>query len=157
MQGRELLERLARLILLRVERWLDQGLGSCVLRDTQLSRMVEDSLLYFHQHRYELGASVIMPNHVHCIVRPFGTDDRQLEEITGSWKSYTSRRIHGILGKSGVLWQDESYDRIVRDEEHLWQCLQYIGSNPRKVGLTDAEYRLWVNPTWQAIGWKFSR
>jgi hypothetical protein len=61
------------------------------------------------------------------------------------------------LGKTGVLWQDESYDRIVRDEEHLWRCLQYIGSNPRKIGLTNAEYRLWVNPDWEAIGWTFSR
>src|SRR5437879_5120979 len=69
-------ELLARETMRRAEQWLDQGLGSCRLRDGVASKMVADALHYFDGQRYQLGSYVIMPNHVHVIVRPFedGTD-----------------------------------------------------------------------------------
>ena len=96
-----------------------------------------------------------MPNHVHCIVRPLTTVILELEDIIGSWKSFTGRKINQTLGQEGSLWQDESYDRIIRDEAHLWRCLQYIGRNPKKAGLTNESCQLWINPEWEKIGWKF--
>jgi len=149
------LEQLARMVFERIENWLDQGTGSCVLRDTASSLLVHRSMQHFQGQRYELGASVIMPNHVHCIVRPLATLIAELEDVIGSWKSFTGRRINLTLGKDGVLWQDESYDRIIRDEEHLWRCLQYIGRNPKKSALSDESCRLWINPDWERLGWGF--
>src|SRR5262249_7640478 len=129
------LEELARTIQKRVERWLDQGMGSCVLRQAALAALVASSLHHFDGKRYELGCYVVMPNHVHLVVRPLMPDAHPLEEILGSWKKYTSRRINGELKTADDLWQDESYDRIIRDEEHLWQVIQYVGSNPERAGL----------------------
>ncbi|MEX0715729.1 MAG: hypothetical protein WD066_04045 [Planctomycetaceae bacterium] len=59
------------------------------------------------------------------------------------------------MERDGALWQEESFDRIIRDAEHLWQCLQYIGRNPRFAGLPRDAYSLWVNPKWEACGWRF--
>jgi hypothetical protein len=50
---------------------------------------------------------------------------------------------------------DESYDSIVRDPEHLWRCLQYIGNNPGKAKLPSDHYDKWVCPDWVKLGWGF--
>jgi REP element-mobilizing transposase RayT len=95
-----------------------------------------------------------MPNHVHAIVRPFDWGDDPVEEILRTWKGTTARRINERAGDDGSLWQRESFDRIIRDEEHLWRVLQYIGSNPRNAKLREGEYVLWMNPEWTDVGWK---
>lgn len=154
-QDKKSYEQLARMVFERIELWLDQGSGSCVLGDSASSGLVHQSMQHFQGERYELGASVVMPNHIHCIIRPITEKEVKLEEITGSWKSFTARRINKTLGQEGELWQDESYDRIIRDEEHLWRCLQYIGRNPKKAGLANEKCQLWVNPEWERTGWRF--
>ena len=55
----------------------------------------------------------------------------------------------------GSLWQQESFDRIVRDEEHLWRVIQYIGRNPAKAGLPRTQWNRWIDPNWEALGWRF--
>jgi hypothetical protein len=37
----------------------------------------------------------------------------------------------------GSLWQDESYDPIVRDEAEFLEKWQYIRNNPLKASLAD--------------------
>jgi putative transposase len=94
-----------------------------------------------------------MPNHVHAIVRPLAGNS--LEAITKSWKQYSSIRINRIRGTKGEIWQSEAFDRIIRDEEHLWRVIQYIGGNPIKAKLPKEEYSLWLRAEWDALGWKF--
>src|SRR5580704_10349592 len=60
------LQKLARIMGERVEAWLDQGLGNCVLKDPLLAAFVSDAMHHFDGQRYELGAYVVMPNHVHA-------------------------------------------------------------------------------------------
>jgi len=116
---------------------------------------VAKSLRYFDGERCELGAYVVMPNHVHAIVRPFARDDMALSRILQSWKRHASRQINQLLGRSGALWQDECYDRLLRDEPHLWNTLQYIGRNPEAANLNPSAVPRWVSPKWESIGWKF--
>jgi hypothetical protein len=66
-----------------------------------------------------------------------------------------ARQINGAVGRSGVLWHDESFDRIIRDEEHLYRCIQYIGRNPRRIGLPKDWWIRWIRPSWEALGWTF--
>ena len=94
-----------------------------------------------------------MPNHVHAIIRPLG--NLSLEDIVASWKKFTSRRINALEGTSGYLCQQESFDRIIRDAEHLWRTIQYIGRNPKLAGLPVGSCPLWIRPEWEALGWKF--
>ena len=53
-----------------VQKWLDAGYGSCVLRRAEVRKIVEDALRHFDGDRYELGEFVVMPNHVHVLVTP---------------------------------------------------------------------------------------
>lgn len=139
----------------RAERWLDQGIGGCRLRDWVASKYVADALHYFDGGRYELGCYVVMPNHVHAIVRPFEGASDSLERILKSWKGYCANRINQQFRLSGAFWQEESFDRIIRDEEHLYKAIQYIGANPLKAGLKIEAVRRWVRPAWADLGYGF--
>ncbi len=148
------LQELARETTRRIEVWLDQGMGKCVLKEASLAAHVSSALHFFDDNRYELDCYVIMPNHVHVVVRPLGVE-YPIEEIVGSWKKFSARQINRELGQQGELWQEEAYDRIVRDEEHLWRIIQYIGSNPQRAGLWSSNCPLWIRPQWVELGWKF--
>jgi hypothetical protein len=53
-----------------MERLLDDCLGSCVLRQEKIAKILADALLYFNKKKYILDDWVIMPNHVHILVKP---------------------------------------------------------------------------------------
>jgi REP element-mobilizing transposase RayT len=152
---KEQLEQLAHDTMRRVEHWLDQGMGSCRLKDPTAARMVVDALHHFDGQRYELGCYVVMPNHVHAIVRPLLCDSDPLERILQSRKRHTASAINRHFGLTGPLWQEESFDRIIRDEEHLYRVIQYIGANPIKAGLSREQCPLWIRPEWEKLGWRF--
>jgi REP element-mobilizing transposase RayT len=145
-------EELASETARRVERWLDQGLGRCRLKDSAAARLVVDAMHYFDGQRYELGSYVVMPNHVHAVVRPLMCNEEPLERILQSWKRYSAREINRRFELTGTFWQEESFDRIIRDEEHLWRVLQYIGSNPAMAGLSREQCPCWVRPEWVELG-----
>jgi REP element-mobilizing transposase RayT len=150
-------EELARQVQERIERWLDQGMGSCPLKEAALAAFLITAMNHFDGERYELGCYVVMPNHAHVIVRPLMPEAHPIEAIVGSWKKYSSRRINRALQQTGDLWQDESYDRLLRDEEHLWRAIQYIGANPDKAGLPREACPLWIRPHWVKLGWRFDK
>jgi valyl-tRNA synthetase len=117
----------------RVEEWLDAGYGSCFLRDPKVGEIVANALKNFAGERYTLFAWVVMPNHVHVLVRP--SPGYKIGDILHSWKLFTSRRINELVGRSGQLWQHESHDHIVRDESALARIAQYIEQNPQKAAI----------------------
>ena len=117
----------------RIEEWLDAGHGSCLLREPRAAEIVANALKHFDGERYDLGAWVVMPNHVHVIVKP--RPGHQLSEILHSWKRFTAREINRLRGSEGQLWQHESYDHIVRGEESLHRIREYIERNPVSAGL----------------------
>ncbi len=115
-----------------MERYLEAGHGSCVLRREPVRAEVEDSLRRFDGCRYQLGESAVMPNHVHALVRTMA--GWELERVVHGWKSFTANRINHGLGCSGPLWQEEFHDRIVRDEVEYERTIRYILNNPRGSG-----------------------
>jgi type I restriction enzyme R subunit len=50
-----------------IDRYLDEGMGSCLLRQPQHARIVSDAFHFFDGQRYELWSYVVMPNHVHVV------------------------------------------------------------------------------------------
>jgi putative transposase len=148
-------QELSREVMQRIEVWLDQGMGNCVLRDQENAATVADALHHFDGQRYELASYVVMPNHVHLLVRPLLDGEHSLENIVQSWKQFSAKRINQRLDKRGSIWQEESFDRIVRDEEHLYRCVQYIGANPSRAGLPADACLRWIRPQWDACGWRF--
>jgi REP element-mobilizing transposase RayT len=127
----------------KLDSLLDEGLGECVLREPALRDVVVNALHYFEGQRVEMFAFTIMPNHVHVLCRPLSGDS--LEQLTGSWKRYTSVEIQGRLRRRGALWQSESFDRIIRDSEHFAQAVRYIARNPEQAGLKPNEATVWIH------------
>ncbi len=91
---------------------------------------VVSALRHFAGQRYELSAWVVMDDHVHVLVQPLG--DFKLRDILHSWKSYTGSLLQKGRGRKGSIWQDEYFDRIVRDEPEFLEKAQYILDNPQK-------------------------
>src|SRR6185295_963721 len=85
----------ARLASERIECWLDQGMGKCVLQEPSVASLVSSAFHYHDDDRYELDCYVIMPNHAHVVLRPLRAE-YPVEEIVGSWKKYSARQINRI-------------------------------------------------------------
>jgi len=126
----------------QIDLWLDQGSGSCLLRDPSHARIVADALRHFDGNRYIAGSFVVMPNHVHVLFSPLGA--YSLSDIVKSWKGFTAHEINKLRGCKGTLWQDEYWDRLVRNEKHFAKCEQYIRDNPVKARLPTGEF-IWEN------------
>jgi len=146
----------------RVENWLDAGHGCCVLRDPRAADCVVGTWRRFAGERYDLIAWVVMPNHVHVLVRVY--EGVALGKMIQSWKSYTGRRIAPWMlekkrqeekrqekkrrederreekcragaRRSQVVWMREYWDRFIRDETHFGAVVDYIHRNPVMAGL----------------------
>ncbi len=130
-----------RLFSSRIDRYLDDGHGSCVLRRPELREIISESFGFFEGVRYEQLSRVIMPNHVHTcfVLHP----DWLLEKVLYSWKRRTSGVINERFGTSGQFWQHDYFDRLIRDGQHLRNVIRYIRRNPGKARLREGEYTLW--------------
>jgi REP element-mobilizing transposase RayT len=120
------------------DQWLDAGHGACVLREVGCRECVVATLLHSHDRQYWLHAWVVMPNHGHVLfsLHP----EASLAVEIGAWKSVSARGINRRLGRSGTLWQEDYFDRLIRDEEHFANCARYIRRNPGKAHLREGEY-----------------
>ena len=128
--------------LRKLEQILDQGLGECLLRDPDHRQIVVDALRHFDGTRCDMFAFTVMPNHVHVLCRPL--DDHELEDLCRSWKWYSTWRIQRRRGKRGGLWQQENFDRVIRDGEHYAKVVRYIANNPLAAKLRDDEAAVWL-------------
>jgi len=97
-------------------------------------RIALDACLFWNGRKCTVHACVVMADHVHMLVTPLplGSAERchSLSEILHSIKSYSAKRINELLGREGALWLDESYDRIVRDQDEFLEKWNYIRNNP---------------------------
>lgn len=82
-----------------------------------------------------------MPDHVHLLLKPVVSEsgtDFSLSKILQGIKGFSARAINKSRGTKGVLWLDESYDRIVRDYNEYLEKWNYIRNNPVKAELCQA-------------------
>lgn len=95
-----------------------------------------EALHYWDGRKWTLYAAVIMPDHAHTLVQPLTMSKEggvfDLAEIIHSVKSFSVHQINWLRDSQGSLWQDERYDRIVRDEVDFLEKWQYIMNNPVK-------------------------
>jgi len=72
----------------QVAAYLDQGHGSCYLKQPRVAKIVQDAILFLDKEKYLLSAWVVMPNHVHLITTPL--PGKTLAGIMQSLKSFYS-------------------------------------------------------------------
>ncbi len=150
----------------RADWWLDQQPAVRHFSAPRLSEIVVDAFHHWAGKRYDLLAYVVMPSHIHWVFRPIvgqvvnlssecsgqvdnlsynGKIRSPRERIMHSFKRHTARECNIVLHKQGSFWQDESYDRCVRDDDELLRIIQYVENNPVKAGMVE-----------QAKMWKYS-
>lgn len=127
----------------RVEKYLDAGHGACVLQRPEIAKIVIDNWHFFDSQRYDLIAYVVMPNHVHVLIKTY--KEWMLRDVVHGWKSFTGKEIKKELLKTGEppvppslaqsVWQSDYWDRFIRNEQHFYNTVQYIHNNPVKAGL----------------------
>lgn len=87
-----------------------------------------------HDLRYELGAWVLMPNHVHAALRLL--DGHDLASTVGGIKGSSAREANRLLNRSGSpFWAKDYFDRRIRNSEHGGRVVRYIENNPVKAKL----------------------
>lgn len=115
-------------------------------------KLVLKACRHFDGKRYHLWSAVVMSDHVHLLLTPMEHKKGEwypLSQILHSIKSFSSKEINKILNREGIVWQDESFDRIVRDEKEFLEKWEYIRNNPVKKGLceTSGKYEILYEST----------
>ena len=66
-------------------------------------------------------------------------------------KGASAHMINRRLGRKGKVWQEESFDRVLRSSESLDEKIAYILNNPVRKGLVSRpeDYYPWL---WTATG-----
>ncbi len=125
-------------------RSLDECHGKCLLKRPNLGAIVGIALLYYNDDKYDLDRFVVMPNHVHAIAQ-FRAGST-LDIVSQSWMRYTARQINAETGDSGVFWQPEPFDHIIRSPEQFEYLQQYVFDNLEKASLREGEFLYWERP-----------
>ena len=152
-----------------LEKTLDNAENGPVwLKDDRIAKEVANSLHYRDGKVYRLDAYCIMANHVHVVFAPLTKQSSKIDAINcpehqaqtnslcyntlssimQSLKGYTARKVNSLLGRNGSLWQHESYDHVIRDENEWRRIITYVLNNPVKAGLVD---------TWEEWRWNYCR
>jgi len=91
-----------------------------------------------NNYKFTLHAVVVMPEHVHMLLTPMNDPNGWpygLPDILKSLKGASARAVNKVLGASGPVWQEESFDHVLRSEDSLEEKREYIRQNPVRRGL----------------------
>jgi REP element-mobilizing transposase RayT len=95
--------------------------------------------MHDHETKYNLPVAVVMPDHVHVILTPLIDEVHgrifPLPEIMKAIKGASSHTINRQLGSHDAIWQEESFDHVLRSSEGLDAKIDYILQNPVRAGL----------------------
>lgn len=111
---------------------------TCERRPLFKDRLAAELLLnIFLYHKfachYRIYGFVIMPDHFHIVMQPYGEMD--LSAVIRRIKGNFTRFYNLHTGISGPVWQKGFYDRGIRGRQELIHTLEYIHNNPVRNGL----------------------
>jgi REP element-mobilizing transposase RayT len=110
---------------------------------------VLECCLHDHDIRFDLHVAVVMPDHAHLILTPLINTEVarvcSLAEIMCAIKGVSSHHINRRLCRNGRIWQEESFDHVLRSSEGLDEKIAYVMNNPVRKGLVSrAEEYPWL-------------
>lgn len=88
-----------------------------------------------HNHPFSLDAIVILPDHLHCILR-LPNEDQDFSTRIRLIKRYFSMQIDTSINhrKEKMVWQRRFWEHYIRNEEDWRTHMDYIHYNPVKHG-----------------------
>ena len=116
-------------------------MGDFMLPDSAKS-LVLNHCLYDDGKRYTLHAVVVLRTHVHLLLTPLsdGLASFRLAKIMGGIITVS---VNKHVRREGSLWQDESFDHMIRSEEDFADKLLYIQMNAVETGVKRPEGYPW--------------
>src|SRR5258706_8755285 len=103
------------------------------VRDVILQHCIRDD-----GKRIKLHAAVVMHDHVHLVLTPLRDEQGwpyAMFAILKLIKGVSARSVNKLLGSSGPVWQEESFDHVLRSDESFQAKTEYIRQNPVRRGL----------------------
>ena len=116
-----------------IDSQLDSGFGPDWLSRVHVADIVDNALKYFDGDRYDLHTWCIMPNHVHVLFQAW--QGHRIADIIQSWKSFTSKKCNEFLNRTGAFWQDDYFDRYMRNHADAQLTSAYILNNGGRASL----------------------
>jgi REP element-mobilizing transposase RayT len=90
----------------------------------------------------DLHAVVVMPTHVHMLFTALRNAEGWLVSLSQVMRLIKGRSAHflnRLLDRHGPVWQEESFDHVLRSNESLSEKANYICQNPVRAGLVRSE------------------
>ncbi len=82
------------------------------------------------RHPHEVIAVVVLPDHLHAVVRPL--DDTNYSTLLQELKKGFTRRV--CEGRRSSPWQPRFWEHTIRDTSDLQRHIDYLHLNPMKHG-----------------------
>lgn len=115
--------------------FLDEAIAQILEHTIHLNKKLKHFVLY---------AYVIMPDHMHLLVRP---SEANISEVMRSIKTNSSRDINrhnasratrvmgGYFSHKRFAWQEKFYDHVIMSDDDFRTHIEYIKVNPVKAGI----------------------
>jgi REP element-mobilizing transposase RayT len=104
------------------------------VRLNEIGTIVNQSWVNLPKHYagIELDAFVVMPNHVHGIIKLSDEPDTRhdIPEIVRGFKTFSARKANEHRRSGAALWQRGYHEHVIRDERALNRIRAYITHNP---------------------------
>lgn len=124
-------------LLKKYDKILDSGLyGNKYLAIQEIAEICKYSLHYLDGKDYKLICYCIMPNHIHLVFELI-RGNKGISKMMQSIKRSSTRKCNLALNRNGKFWQDEIYDRLVRDDKELYFIIKYVLMNPVNAGFVE--------------------
>src|SRR5262245_20036665 len=88
---------------------VDSKVGKPFL-DPNIAAIAASSLYRYDKQKYLLQAYVIMPDHLHIIIKPLF--ENTLAQLMQNFKGSTAYIINKQLNRTGKFWQTENFDHL---------------------------------------------
>ena len=128
---------LARKQFASIERILDSVSDARWLGNPEIASIVWENLEWLRNRNWMIYAAILMPNHMHLLMRNEDGQTLELLHDLAQFKSYTARKANKALNRGGAFWAREDFDHWIRSREKFEGTVRYIANNPVKAGLTE--------------------
>jgi REP element-mobilizing transposase RayT len=129
----EALNECYRKMFIKMESVLDvASVGATWLKEPRIAALILKGFEWLERKGWKVPAAVVMPNHVHCLMRNDNGQTAQLAEHLGLMKGSIAREANKILGRNGSFWLSEVFDHWCRSPEKIESAKKYIYQNPVK-------------------------
>ena len=122
----------------KIDQYIDVSTKGCYLNGDILEYLKE-FFISKDKSFYDLIAFCVIPNHVHILFK----QNDELKKIMKVLKGSTSFHINKMLERKGTFWEENYYDKVIRDEAHFHTVYEYIKNNPIKAELEDYKERFY--------------